>query len=131
VFAFNTGVNIATLERRSVPSKRAALVESARQEAPRERPARHEPDAQLLAEGKDLRFDDTLHHRVLRLERGLRNDDAEEAAHLFLAMCSGRYWYRTLVDIRPRVTNADVETYARRVVVGFLRMYGPERSVRQ
>ena len=61
-----------------------------------------------------------------RMAKGeLPQDDPGEAAHLFLAMCSGRYWYRTLVDIRPRVTMADVETYARRVVESFLRIYAP------
>jgi AcrR family transcriptional regulator len=59
-----------------------------------------------------------------RMAKGeLRQDDPSEAAHLFLAMCSGRYWYRTLVDIRPRVTKAEVDTYARRVVESFLRIY--------
>jgi hypothetical protein len=46
----------------------------------------------------------------------------------FLATCSGRYWYRTRVDIRPRVTMADAETYARDVVGSFLKIYVFERA---
>ena len=74
---------------------------------------------------------DLLRDRMAKGE--LRQDDPSEAANIFLAMCSGRYWYRTLVDIRPRVTQAEVEVYARRVVVSFLRIYdaNPGRSTRQ
>jgi AcrR family transcriptional regulator len=61
-----------------------------------------------------------------RMGKGeLRKDDASEAAHLFLAMCSGRYWFRALVDIRPRVTDAEVAAYTTRVVQDFLSIYRP------
>ena len=74
-------------------------------------------------------------HRMLaellrdRMAKGeLREHDPDAASHLFLAMCSGRYWYRTLVDIRPRVTPADTRAYAGDVVRAFLAIYGPDTT---
>ena len=74
-------------------------------------------------------------HRMLaellrdRMAKGeLREHDPDSAAHLFLAMCSGRYWYRTLVDIRPRVTPTEAEAYAGDVARAFLAMYGPDTT---
>jgi TetR/AcrR family transcriptional regulator, mexJK operon transcriptional repressor len=66
---------------------------------------------------------DLLRDRMVNGE--LRTDDPAQAAHLFLAMCSGRYWYRTLVDVRPRITKAEVEAYTTRVVESFLLIYSP------
>lgn len=57
----------------------------------------------------------------------LRKDDPLEAAHLFLTMCSGRFWLRDLLGIHPRVTPTEVEQYTREVVQIFLSIYKPAR----
>lgn len=63
-----------------------------------------------------------------RMQRGeLRKSDPSGAAHLFLTMCTGRYWIRGLLGIRPRVTKAEIERYTEQVVQKFLSMYRPER----
>lgn len=71
---------------------------------------------------------DLLRDRMAKGE--LREHDPDAAAHLFLAMCSGRYWYRTLVDVRPRVTSAEAEAYAGEVVHAFLAIYAADDRAR-
>jgi len=64
-----------------------------------------------------------------RMERGeLRSGDPEEAMHLFIAMCTGRFWSQGLLAIRPKVTKTEVEHYIDRVVRAFLIVYGPSTT---
>ena len=57
----------------------------------------------------------------------LRKTDPDEAAHVFLALCAGRYWLSTVLGSGPEVTPAAAEGYARKAVQVFLTAYGPQR----
>lgn len=73
-------------------------------------------------------------HRILadflreRMTRGeLRRGDPMEAAYLFTALCTGRFWSQGLMGIRPGPSRSEVEAYTERLVRGFLGLYsGPE-----
>ena len=63
-----------------------------------------------------------------RMRKGeLRKADASKAAHLFLAMTTGRYWLRDVLGIRPQVTRAEAEAYVKEIVPVFLSLYKRER----
>jgi TetR/AcrR family transcriptional regulator, mexJK operon transcriptional repressor len=63
-----------------------------------------------------------------RMKKGeLRKGDASKAAHLFLAMCTGRYWLHDVLGIRPQITKAEAEIYIKEVVPLFLSIYAPAR----
>ena len=58
----------------------------------------------------------------------LRNADPIEAAELFVALCTGRFWSHGLFGIRPRATKADVEAYTALAVRSFLSLYRQSSS---
>lgn len=61
-----------------------------------------------------------------RMERGeLRKADPVEAMHLFLALCTGRFWSQGLLAIRPKATKIEVENYIDQIIRAFFAVYGP------
>ncbi|HTT20867.1 MAG TPA: TetR/AcrR family transcriptional regulator [Candidatus Sulfotelmatobacter sp.] len=61
-----------------------------------------------------------------RMNKGeLRKGDSAEAGHMFISMCTGRFWSQGLFGVRPRVTKAEVDEYVQSVVQSFLTIYSP------
>ena len=73
-------------------------------------------------------------HRVMedfvrdRIARGeLRAGDPVEAANLFLAMCTGRFWSEGLFGFQRRFTQSEINHYIEFAVKVFIAVYSPSK----
>ena len=61
-----------------------------------------------------------------RIQSGeLGTFDPVEAMHLFLALCTGRFWSPGLLCIGPPAKKIEVERHIDQVIEGLLSMYSP------
>jgi len=64
-----------------------------------------------------------------RMEKGeLRRADPVEAMHIFIALCTGRYWSPGLLGVGRKPVKAEIQEYIETIIRAFLVIYGPQTS---
>ena len=85
-----------------------------------------EPAEAFWATGPTRVYQMVAEMMQVRMESGeLRKADPAQAMHLFVALCTGRFWSQGLLAIRPGVTKAEIKRYIDDVVRAFLAIYAP------